>query len=65
MYTDQYVEAVYNPVPTRPAPNPSSGHALRTLLKIVLIIAVLAFLVWLVFIKRWGGDAPTPRPAST
>jgi hypothetical protein len=26
---------------------------------------VLAFLVWLVFIKRWGGDAPTPRPAST
>jgi hypothetical protein len=65
MYTDQYVEAVYNPVATRPAPSPSSGHALRTLLTIALIIAVLAFLVWLVFIKRWGGDVPTPRPAST
>jgi hypothetical protein len=123
MYTDEYVDAVYNPQPNlaatlpvraaggvgllasppgsdaflvsapllaRPAPAtiqpyheahpappappdgtasapPPAGQSgtsagasfvtgLRVLLVILLFLAVLAFPIWLVFFKRWGGD---------
>jgi hypothetical protein len=70
MYTDSYVDSVYNPQPApgaRPVPVPSPApvpyHApagwfwqgVRVLLYALLVIGVLAFLIWLVFIKRWGG----------
>lgn len=72
MFRDEYVEAVYNPQPapqtettTEPAPeNFDSGsgqrwwHGIRVL---VIVGAVLSFLVWLVFFKRWGSfDRATP-----
>lgn len=54
MYDDGFVEAAVNP---QPPPPPSHSHRLaRTVLKIILILAGMAFFVWLVFIKRWGGD---------
>jgi hypothetical protein len=52
MYDDGFVEAAVNP---QPAPPPSHRLA-GTVWKIVLTLAAMAFLVWLVFIKRWGGD---------
>jgi hypothetical protein len=76
MYTDSYVDSVYNPQPpagAQPAPVPSAvpvpapypvprhtpaayfWHGVRVLLYGLLVIGVLAFLIWLVFIKRWGG----------
>jgi hypothetical protein len=60
MYTDQYVRAVYNPqrVPF------SLWHWLRFLLYALLILAALAFLIWLIFIKRWGAVGPAPAAGS-
>jgi hypothetical protein len=62
MYSDQYVDAAYNPQPPPPsvvnsnAPSGrSGGGALRVLLIIVVILALLCFAIWLVFFKRWGG----------
>lgn len=54
IYTDEYVEAAYNPQP-KPA---SARHALTVLGIIVLVLALGAFLVWLVFFKRWGASSP-------
>ncbi len=54
MYDDGFVEAAINPQPP-PAP-PPSRRLVGVVWRIVLILAVMAFLVWLVFIKRWGGD---------
>jgi hypothetical protein len=69
MYSDSYVDSVYNPQPApgwQPAPTPapvavphhtpraSSGRVLRVLLYVLLVSAVVAFLIWLVFFKRWG-----------
>jgi hypothetical protein len=48
MYSDSYVDAVYNPQPRPTAP----GHALSTVL---IVLGVLALIIWLVFYKRWGG----------
>lgn len=57
MYTDGFVNAVYNPQRV-----PLDWRAMFVFLgKALLVIAVLAFLVWLVFIKRWGA---TPLPAA-
>jgi hypothetical protein len=62
MYTDEYVDAVYNPQ------GPSLVGGLIFLLKAGLILAALAFLIWLVFIKRWGATTipekkpPQPNP---
>lgn len=54
MYDDGFVEAAINP---QPAPPPPASHRLMgAVWRIVLILAGMAFLVWLVFIKRWGGD---------
>jgi hypothetical protein len=53
MYDDGFVEAAINP---QPAPPPPSRRLAGAVWKIVLILAGMAFLVWLVFIKRWGGD---------
>jgi hypothetical protein len=54
MYDDGFVEAAVNPQP--PPPPPDSRRTAGAFWRIVLILAVMAFLVWLVFIKRWGGD---------
>jgi hypothetical protein len=54
MYDDGFVEAAINPQPAPPPP--PSRRMTGALLRIVLILAAMAFLVWLVFIKRWGGD---------
>ncbi len=65
MYTDSYVNAAYNPEPA-PAtaspvlavPQPAGEFfldGLRVLLYALAILAVLTFLIWLVFFKRWGG----------
>lgn len=55
MYDDGFVEAAVNPQPAPPPP----PHPARTLSgavwRILFILVVMAFLVWLVFIKRWGG----------
>ncbi len=49
MYDDEYVEAAYNPQ------NSAIDRAARIFLAILLGGALLAFLIWIVFIKRWGG----------
>jgi hypothetical protein len=54
MYDDGFVEAAINPQPP-PSPPPSRRLA-GVVWRIILILAGMAFLVWLVFIKRWGGD---------
>lgn len=54
MYDDGFVEAAVNPQP--PPPPPSSRRLPQAVWRIVLILAGMAFFVWLVFIKRWGGD---------
>jgi hypothetical protein len=50
MYTDDYVEAVFNPQPDLSF----FLNGLRFLLTALLVLAALAFLIWLVFFKRWG-----------
>jgi hypothetical protein len=62
MYDDGFVEAAVNPQPAPVHPS-SARHVLGALMRIVLIVAVLACLVWLVFIKRWGGTS-SPAAAS-
>ncbi len=54
MYEDAYVDAVVNPQPA-PAP-PAKAKRSWTFLKVFLIVGVVAFAIWLVFIKRWGGS---------
>jgi hypothetical protein len=54
MYDDGFVEAAINP---QPSPPPPASHRLAgAVWRILLILAGMAFVVWLVFIKRWGGD---------
>jgi hypothetical protein len=56
VYTDEYVDAVWNPQHF-----PSlTEEDVRAALKVVAVVAVLALLIWLVFIKRWGSTADTP-----
>jgi hypothetical protein len=67
MYTDNYVNAAYNPQPP-PAPPPPVfaphpvpvmhyWHGVRALLWAFVVLAVLALLIWLVFFKRWGATS--------
>jgi hypothetical protein len=66
MYTDTFVNAVYNPTPPVPGPTVvpyphpavSFWHGVQVLLYALVVIALLALLIWLVFFKRWGA---TPR----
>jgi hypothetical protein len=57
MYEDGFVVAAVNPQPAPRAPLPPAHarHLWGALWRILLILAIMAFLVWLVFIKRWGG----------
>jgi hypothetical protein len=48
MYSNSYVEAVYNPQPRVTAP-------LRAMIMVLLVLGVLGLIIWLVFYKRWGG----------
>jgi hypothetical protein len=52
MYTDNYVDAVYNPQ-LDPA---YFAKGLRVLVAALAVLALLAFLIWLVFFKRWGAS---------
>jgi hypothetical protein len=54
MYDDGFVEAAVNPQP--PPPPPPARTLPGALWRILLVLVIMAFLVWLVFIKRWGGD---------
>jgi hypothetical protein len=54
MYDDGFVEAAINPQP--PPPPPASHGLAGAMWRILLVLAGMAFVVWLVFIKRWGGD---------
>ncbi len=56
MYDDGFVEAAIDPQPVPPPPPPPSRRLAGAVWRIALILAGMAFLVWLVFIKRWGGD---------
>jgi hypothetical protein len=49
MYTDNYVQAVYNPQPRH-----TFGHVAWLLVKWLMMLAFIMFLIWLVFFKRWG-----------
>jgi hypothetical protein len=51
MYTDTYVDAAYNP---EPVPW-SLDDVFWTFVQILGIVACLAFLYWIVFVKWWGG----------
>jgi hypothetical protein len=61
MYSDNYVEAVYNPQapPPQTAPvvvaRPAGRSIFRGLFHVLLVVGLMAGGVWLVFIKRWGG----------
>lgn len=48
MYSDRYVEAVYNPQPV------SSGRALRAMILVIGVLVLITLTIWLVFYKRWG-----------
>jgi hypothetical protein len=82
MYSDDYVDAAYNPrevqadwPSTSDAGVPTSGGAVRSnvrrtwrtlwqgLFAIVATLAISFFLIWLVFIKRWGGAGPVASAA--
>lgn len=59
MYSDDYVDAAYNPQPVAPivsVPPVRSGHSRVgvVILEVLAAAGILALLVWLVFIKRWG-----------
>jgi hypothetical protein len=66
VYSDEYVEAVYNPQPPPalpPRPLPETADDGGSVWMVFVVIGVIAFLIWLVFIKRWGGDDVEPEPA--
>ena len=48
MYSNSYIEAVYNPQPRVTAP-------LRAMVTVLIVVCVLGLIIWLVFYKRWGG----------
>ena len=56
MYTDNYVKAAYNP---QGSPI-SFWHVLWVMIKFLLLFALIVFLIWLVFFKRWGATAVNP-----
>jgi hypothetical protein len=61
MYADQYVQAAVNPTTTGPAPTaaPSaSHHFFRSCFMWLAVIGIAVLLIWLIFIKRWGGSEP-------
>jgi hypothetical protein len=50
MYSNSYVEAVYNPQPTATA----RGHAVRAMIMVFMVLVLISLTIWLVFYKRWG-----------
>jgi len=61
MYQESYVKAAYNPqqvappvVPVRHSEPVDAGPVLKVLLCICLGLAIVALIVWLVFVKKWG-----------
>ncbi len=61
MYTDQYVDAAVNPTVGRSVAAQPSSHGWGlggTCFVFLVVVAIFALLVWLIFIKRWGGSEP-------
>lgn len=64
VYNERYAEAAYNPKkvespppePEPTVPQPPRPSILLRVLTVLGLVALFAFVVWLVFIKRWGGD---------
>jgi hypothetical protein len=52
-YTDDYIRAAYNPHPVASQPVDASG-VLHFLLILFLVLAIIALVVWLIFVKKWG-----------
>ncbi len=48
MYTDEYVSAAYNPQHIE-----EDSNVLMILLYVFLILAIVALLIWLIFVKKW------------
>jgi hypothetical protein len=60
MYTDNYVTSIYNPQPTV-----HIWAGLVFLGKALVVLAIFAFMIWLVFYKRWGGTPAAPTHADS
>jgi hypothetical protein len=57
MYSDEYVDAAYNPAPVavaqpRPVRSTSSGSGVLTFFLVLLVIGGLGFAFWFVFIRQ-------------
>lgn len=72
MYSDAYIDALYNPQPapeptppgaTLPRPSQAPVNPGETVVTILVVVAIVVFLVWLVFFKRWGVTEETPTRA--
>jgi hypothetical protein len=58
-YTDNYVNAAYNPqpqpaAPAPPAPAPPPPHHGMRFITILGVLLLIGFVVWIVFFKRWN-----------
>jgi hypothetical protein len=62
MYTDEYVQSAVNPSITQSGSSTASSshgsHFFRSCFTWMLAIGIVVFLVWFIFIKRWGGSEP-------
>jgi hypothetical protein len=67
MYNDSYARSAYNPQQVQPpAPLPAGAHPTNfwpVFLTTLVVVLLIGFVVWLVFIQRWGGTPDEP-PAS-
>lgn len=61
MYRDEYVDAAFNPQPAPtpvvvsvPQTPPRRGSVFGSCFAVLVLVGSLGFLVWLVFLKRWG-----------
>lgn len=56
MYSDSYVESAVNPTIRHPdaVPEPASDSGISCF-HVMLICGIVAFLIWIVFFKRWSG----------
>ena len=56
MYSDEYVQAAVNPTELPAAATTQPAHHFwRGVFHVLLVVGIIGLLVWLVFIKRWGG----------
>jgi hypothetical protein len=67
VYNDSYARSAYNPQqappPAPPVVAPRPGNFWPVFLTTLVVVLLIGFVVWLVFIQRWGGT-PDERPAN-